>query len=124
MGAFKELAIDHEDRDRKLKSILFIVRAIPNFKTRVMPWIDGQQATVFWPALELEFRTPCEAIALQWMRAIWFETAPFHSGAQFRLSDVDTKIKEAIIMAIADDAFAGYLIDDYFAEESRTAQPE
>ena len=54
MGAFKELDIDHQERERKLKSILFIVRAIPNFKTRIMPWIDSQEATVFWPALELE----------------------------------------------------------------------
>lgn len=117
MGAFKELEIDRKERERKLKSILFIVRAIPSFKTRVMPWIDQDEATVFWPALELEFRSPSEAMALQWMRAIWFESAPFHSDARFRLWTVDTKIKEAIIIAIADDAYAGYIIDDFFIEE-------
>ena len=121
MGAFKDLDIDREERERKLKSILFIVRTIPNFKTRIMPWINSQEATVFWPALELEFRSPSEAMALQWMRAIWFESVPFHSGAQFRLWTVDIKMKEAIIMAIADDAYAGYLIDDFFIEESQNA---
>ncbi len=121
MGAFKDLDIDHQERKRKLKSILYIVRAIPDFKTRIMPYIDQQEATVFWPSLELELRTPSEAIALQWMRAIWFETAPFHSGVQFRLWTVDIRIKEAIIMAIADDAYAGYLINAFFTEESQRA---
>lgn len=119
MGAFKDLDINHQERERKLKSILFIVRAIPDFKTRIMPYIDSQEATVFWPSLELKMRSPSEAIALQWMRAIWFETAPFHSGVQFRIWTVDIKIKEAIIMAIADDAYAGYLINEFFTEESQ-----
>ena len=92
----KDLDIDRQERERKLKSILFIVRAIPDFKTRIMPHIDQQEATVFWPSLELKFKTESEAIALQWMRAIWFETAPFHSGVQFRLWTVDIRIKEAL----------------------------
>ena len=121
MGAFKDLDIDYEERERKLKSILFIVRAIPGFKARIMPHINQELATVFWPSLELELRNPNEAIALQWMRAIWFETAPFHAGVQFRLWTVDIRIKEAIIMAIADDAYAGYLIDSFFIDESNKA---
>jgi hypothetical protein len=121
MGAFKDLDIDHQERERKLKSILFIVRAIPNFKTRIMPYIDQQEARVFWPSLELKMRSESEVIALQWMSAIWFETAPFHSGSQFRLWTVDIRIKEGIIMAIADDAYAGYMINEYFTDESLNA---
>ena len=118
MGAFKDLDIDRQERERKLKAILFIVRAVPDFKTRIMPYIDEKEATVFWPSLELELRTPSEAIALQWMRAIWFETAPFHSGVEFTLWTVDIRIKEGIIMAIAEDAFAGYMLNTFFTKES------
>ena len=121
MGVFKDLEIDRKERERKLKSILFIVRAIPDFKTRIMPYINLQEATVFWPSLELEMSTPSEAIALHWMRAIWFETELFHSGVQFQLWTVDVRIKEAIIMAIADDAYAGYLINEFFIIESLNA---
>lgn len=117
MGKFKE-HIEYEDKKRKLAAIRRIAKAVTNHDERVLPYLEPVNLTVSWEDLERELKGSDDDTALQWMKALWFEKTPENSDSFLKLWAIDIHLKEAIILALAEDAFATYLINDFFIYEN------
>jgi hypothetical protein len=118
MGKVKELMMDQEDRKRKFSAICRIAKAVKANHDRVLPYLDNQNLSVSWSDLERELKGTDESVALEWMKAIWFEKTPPESDTFLKLWAIDIYLKEAILLALAEDAFANYLINDFFIYEN------
>ena len=102
------------DRNRKFQAVYRIAKAVDGFDQRLAPHIDPGKVDINWVKIEEELTAGSERVAFHWMKA--FSAGEFPEGtiSISHLWAVDGKIKEAIVCALAEFAFAGYVLDDRY----------
>lgn len=102
------------DRNRKFQAVFRIAKAVDGFERRLSPHIDPVKVEINWPKIEEELTAGSERVALHWMQALFSGEFPVGTNAISFLWVTDGKIKEAIVCALVESAFAGYVLDERY----------
>jgi hypothetical protein len=102
------------ERNRKFAAVFRIAKAVDGFERRLAQHIDPVKVEINWPKIEEELTNPSERVALHWMQALTSGEFPSGSKAISLLWVTDGKIKEAIVCALVESAFAGYVLDERY----------
>lgn len=112
----EKIKTDHDllDRNRRFAAVLRIAKAVDGFDQRLSAHIDPVKVEINWPKIEEELTTGSERVALHWMQALSSGEFPAGTNAIALLWVTDGKIKEAIVCALVESAFAGYVLDERY----------
>ena len=102
------------DRNRKFAAVFRIAKAVDGFDRRLSPHIDPVKVEINWLKIEEELTAGSERVALHWMQALSTGEFPSGTNAISFLWVTDGKIKEAVVCALVESAFAGYVLDERY----------
>jgi hypothetical protein len=112
----EKLKSEHErlETNRKFSAVVRVARSIRDFETRLKLHINQEDATVDWERIDSELTSGSEQVALSWMKAFWTGDLPPGSNALSMLWITDSKIKEAIGCALAENTFSTYVLEEWY----------
>lgn len=102
------------ETNRKFAAVLRIAKAVRDFENRLRTHIVQENAVINWEKIEGELTSGSEEVALAWMKALWTGEMSPGSNALSMLWITDSKIKEAIVCALAESTFSNYVLDERY----------
>ena len=102
------------ETNRKFAAVLRVARAVHDFESRLQPYIVQENTQINLEKIERELTSGSEEFALFWMKAFWTGEMPPGTNAFSMLWLTDSRIKEAIVCALAESSFSNYVLDERY----------